>query len=119
GMRIADLGGGDAGYDPASGRGQRGVSVGRGLNNIGLLARVAGKVEEVSGVAERFVVLNDGSAAVRVLFSEQMNLPAPGEFIAVTGISSCLADPDGAPLRTLLAVEWESIANGPETTASR
>lgn len=119
GMRIADLGGGDAGYDPASGRGQRGVSVGRGLNNIGLLARVAGKVEEVSGVVDRSVVLNDGSAAVRVLFSELMNLPAPGEFIAVTGISSCLADPDGGPLRTLLAVEWESIANGPEMTASR
>ncbi|BCW98896.1 MAG: hypothetical protein KatS3mg024_1723 [Armatimonadota bacterium] len=119
GMRIADLGGGDAGYDPASGRGQRGVVGGRGVNNIGLLVRVAGRVEETSDTGDRFVILNDGSSAVRVLFVEQMNLPPPGAFIVVEGVSSCLAGPEGAPVRALLAVAWEGSATGPEMTASR
>ncbi|MDO8588864.1 MAG: VCBS repeat-containing protein [Armatimonadota bacterium] len=39
----AGLGGGDAGFNPATGAGQRGVEDGLGANNIGLLVRTVGR----------------------------------------------------------------------------
>jgi len=109
GMRIAWLGGGDARFDPLTGRGQRGVAGGVGLNNIGLLARVAGRVEEVAGGGGRSAILDDGSGRVTVLFPGDGPLPAAGDFVSVTGISSCLSGGGDRPGRALVAVDWEGV----------
>jgi hypothetical protein len=80
-----------------------------GLNNIGLLARVAGRVEEVAGGGGRSAILDDGSGRVTVLFPGDGPLPAAGDFVSVTGISSCLSGGGDRPGRALVAVDWEGV----------
>jgi len=81
------LGGGDWMWDPSSGAGQRGVSGGIGLNNIGLLVRTTGRV--ISSDSGWFV-LDDGSGVVvKCVVVPGVGLPDVGSYVVVTGISSC------------------------------
>ncbi len=97
----ASLGGGDWGFDSATGVGQRGVNGSFGLNNIGLLVRVVGQVTSVDAQARTFTVWDgsswgwaspltdsNGSSGVKVS-AGTAPLPALGEWLGVTGISSC------------------------------
>ncbi len=103
------LGGGNWFYNPATGAGQQGVLGGAGLNNIGLLVRTWGKVTHVG---DGFFYFDDGSnlregsgfAGVKALVAGP-GLPAEGDYIRSTGISSCFRD--GENLHRLLRVqEW-------------
>ncbi len=95
-MRLETLGGADLAFSAVSGAGQSGVSGGFGLNNVGLLVRVCGRV--VSAGQGVFYV-SDGSSVqdisgqkgVRVLL-ESAALPVVGSTVVVTGISSCVLD---------------------------
>ena len=96
GMTSRSLGGADsAGYSAADGTGQQGVTGGTGLNNIGLLVRVAGRVTFVDPGGQFFTLWDgsvvedaDGHDGVRVS-APGLTLPALDEFATVTGISSC------------------------------
>lgn len=60
-VNCKSIGGSDWHYDPNTGAGQRGIDNGTGLNNIGLLVKVAGNVtyvDRVNGIA----YIDDGSA---------------------------------------------------------
>ncbi|MDO8586484.1 MAG: DUF5060 domain-containing protein [Armatimonadota bacterium] len=98
------LGGGDWRYSPSIGAGQRGVDGGQGLNNIGLLVRVIGKMTQVDQGGQYFYIddggnLKDGTktlsgsgqprdnVGVRVLGTAAL-IPT-GSYVTVTGISSC------------------------------
>lgn len=84
-MTNRNLGGGDSHYNPLTGAGQQGVDGGFGLNNIGLLVKVYGRVmsEQPS-----FFVLDDGSAVeVKVMWPDYA--ADPEDYVIVTGISSC------------------------------
>jgi hypothetical protein len=93
GLSNAALGGGDWLYDSATGAGQRGVWGHKGLNNIGLLVKIWGKVtaanrgwfyvDDGSGVS-------DGTGNHGVYVDAQgQSLPDVGAYVSVTGISSC------------------------------
>ncbi len=115
GMRAETLGGQDLAFSAVSGAGQRGVAGGFGLNNVGLLVKVAG---QVSFAGADFFYLTDGSdisdgsghAGVKVLLSSGAP-PAEGAYVAVTAISSCVLDqgqlrpvlrvPDASGVQTL------------------
>ncbi|MDO8587539.1 MAG: NosD domain-containing protein, partial [Armatimonadota bacterium] len=108
GVSIRTLGGGDALYNPITGAGQRGVTGGSGLPNIGLLVRIFGRVTDV--IPGAFYV-DDGSGmptdaghqGVRVSVGSAQ-LPAElqtGVFAAVVGVSSCARLGDGSIIRVL------------------
>lgn len=62
GVIARDLGGSDWRYQPATGAGQRGVTNGTGLNNIGLFVRTWGRVKDLDSGPEPFwFVIDDGS----------------------------------------------------------
>ncbi len=93
GLPNAALGGGDWLFNSATGAGQRGVSGAKGLNNIGLLVTIWGKVtatgrgwfyvDDGSGVS-------DGSGSVGVYVDDEgQTVPGAGDYVCVTGISSC------------------------------
>ncbi len=95
-LALRSLGGdASAGYPAASGTGQQGVAGGRGLNNIGLLVKVFGRVTFVDPGGQFFTVWDgslvkdaDGHDGVRV-WAPGLTLPGSGDFVTVTGISSC------------------------------
>lgn len=77
----------------ASVAGQQGVVGGAGPNNIGLLITTTGRV---TFVGSNYVYINDGSAVtdgfgqgVRVVAAGLL-LPTLGQYVRITGISSCL-----------------------------
>ena len=84
-MTNRNLGGEDSRYNPLSGAGQQGVNGGFGLNNIGLLVRVYGQLisEEPT-----YFTIDDGSG-VEVRITPPYDVADPGDFLFVTGISSC------------------------------
>lgn len=73
---------------------QGGVLGGQGLNNIGLLVRIAGKVTDFEPVtppaAPSWFKIDDGSgASVKCLVPSGVAVDPNWAFVAVTGISSC------------------------------
>lgn len=80
-----------------------GVNGGRGLNNIGLLVRVWGKVTQIG---DDYLYIDDGSKLKDgTLTGEEENIGVrvicdptghnEGDFLIVTGISSCFETPSG------------------------
>ncbi|MEN6521403.1 MAG: hypothetical protein ABFD46_09690 [Armatimonadota bacterium] len=102
-MTNRSVGGADMGI---SGLGQCGVYRGSGLNNVGLLIRIWGKITDVG---ENYLVIDDGSGSpVRVDTSFVSSQPGKGSFAAMTGLSS-LYKPDTLRQRLLLplaASDW-------------
>ncbi|MDH7482938.1 MAG: family 10 glycosylhydrolase [Armatimonadota bacterium] len=94
------VGGGDWYYNPTTGRGQQGVNGGVGLNNVGLLVRVFGKVTRVNTTEKWFYIddgcgLNDGSGNIglkvkcyELATGNNITLPALNSYVQVTGIVS-------------------------------
>ncbi len=95
GMTNRSLGGTDFGLPPL---GQYGVAAGYGLNNIGLLVAVCGRVRNMLGA----VMLDDGSLTPVTLDVSQLSRPpAEGSFLLVTGIST-LDEADSKRVRVVL-----------------
>ncbi|GAH02174.1 unnamed protein product, partial [marine sediment metagenome] len=85
GMTNRALGGNDL----ASG-GQLGVTGGEGLNNIGLLVSVCGRVTSVG--ADSFTISDGSGPDVKVVVPDTLSIPSLDAFVGVTGISSCEVD---------------------------
>lgn len=81
GLKISDVGGGDFGY-------QAGVTGGRGVNNIGLLVKVWGKV---TTTGPNWFSIVDGSGVELNVVCPTLYPPpvARDNYYSVTGISSC------------------------------
>jgi hypothetical protein len=101
GIPNRSLGGGDFGYDPGPPEsGQRGVTGGAGLNNIGLLVRVWGRVVEIEPVTPptkpTWFKIDDGSGrTIKCVAEGGSPVIDPlwqGKYAVVTGISSCEFD---------------------------
>ena len=108
-VRNAAIGGASWQYDAETGAGQQGVSGGSGLNNIGLLVTVWGRVTQVG---DDYLYINDGSALKDgTLTGAEENLGVrvicdpsdynTGDYLIVTGISSCFETPSGLARRIL------------------
>lgn len=94
GMANARLGGGNWVYDSASGAGQIGIAGATGLNNIGLLVTVWGKVTSATESSCFYVddggSVSDGSGTAGIYVEASgLDVPTVGSYVAVTGISSC------------------------------
>jgi len=95
-MTNKSLGGTDWNPSGTPGTGQKGVTGGAGLNNIGLLVRITGTV---TFTGANYFYLNDGSGlkdksgnvGVKVA-AVGLALPAIGQVVQVTGVSSCFLD---------------------------
>ena len=96
----ASLGGVDWNYNTVTKAGQRGVAPLRGANNVGLLARVWGKVTQRDMTDLAYFYIDDGSGLLDGTDTEgEANVglrvmadPRPyaqGSYVLVTGISSC------------------------------
>jgi M6 family metalloprotease-like protein len=84
------LGGQDWHYDLATGMGQKGISGANGVNTIGLLVRVQGKVMQGAPGDTETMYVDDGSGThVAVELPTGVVSPGYGAFVAVTGVSSC------------------------------
>lgn len=96
GLNIGTLGGGSGTYDPGPpATGQMGVTDGAGINNVGLLVRLCGKVTR-SEDGEAFFYLDDGSGTsdatatgVRCI-AEGLDKPDVGSQVIVTGASGVM-----------------------------
>jgi hypothetical protein len=101
----AALGGGRFGLQPATWGwrwGETGSTWGEafGLNNIGLLVRVFGKVAEAGG---NWLTIDDGSGTpVKCILPWLAAVPVPGDCVTVTGICSC--ERHGDEIRPMIRV---------------
>lgn len=109
-IRQRDLGGADRAYDSETGAGQRGVTGGHGLNNIGTLATTMGTfVEKVD--ATHFTI-DDGSGPV---LCETANEITPNwDYLMLIGVSSCKLD--GSDLKSMLRIRDTAILRGGSIT---
>jgi len=90
GVRLGALGGGPAGKQRGVYDATGGDAV--GLNNIGLLVRVCGKV---TSVGDGFFYISDGSplddgSGIDGVYVAHSYTGSAGDFVSVTGISSCI-----------------------------
>jgi len=109
-MNNHDLGGGDWRYNPATGAGQMGVKDGYGLNNVGLLVTLTGRVT-YTGATVFYIddgsELHDNSGRTGIkVAASNLALPAQGYYVKVTGITSCFAA--GADFYRYLRVNSQS-----------
>ena len=91
GMSNRAIVGGDRSYDAATGAGQRGVEGFFGLNNVGLLVRTWGLIQTGAlSSSGGFFFIDDGSGVIlKCAAPEGVVLPLEGDYVGVTGISSC------------------------------
>lgn len=89
-MSNVSVGGGSGSYVAQPTRGQRGSAWGSGVNTVGLLVTVVGRV---TGVGSRQFVINDGSlpGGLTIRCHNNAGVPRFGQIARVTGI----ATPDG------------------------
>ena len=80
---LRSIGGGDFGTPPL---GQKGITGGYGLNNMGLLMRTSGEVDYVHATLPWFVI-TDGTHRTHCTPPAGTQLPALGDFCVVTGVS--------------------------------
>jgi len=79
-MPVKSIGGGPAGL-------QRGVVGGVGLNNVGLLVRTSGRIQDID---DYYGIIDDGSGCdLWVLSPVKITVPITVEYISVTGVVSC------------------------------
>ncbi len=88
GVPLRSLGGVSYQYDQSTGAGQIGVKSGVGLNNIGLLVRVWGRVTEIDPEGAWFII-DDGSVPAKCLVPDGVTIDPGWDYVAVTGVSSC------------------------------
>ncbi len=119
-VQTDSLGGQSWSYNSSNGSGQQGVTGATGLNNIGLLMTVTGRVTAVPDASAFYLddgcSLNDGSgfSGVRVsLEGAGITPPALGSDVTVTGISSCYLTEGVENRRVLLYKASDVILNSP------
>jgi len=107
-MSGRSVGGFDLGTPPV---GQYGVTGGLGLNNVGLLVRILGRVIEVGS---GHVLIDDGSGVnVRVDTSGLASPPVANDYLCVTGISSLyFPNPPGTDRFRLVLPRADSDVSG-------
>jgi len=86
GMDVSRLGGISRNYDPSTGAGQAPVGGAAGLSNVGLLVRVWGTLTRTGN---RWALSGSAGDAVVMEVPSGVTMPDEGEFVVVTGISSC------------------------------
>lgn len=91
-MPNRSLGGGDWNYDDQTGEGQRGVTGGTGLNNIGLLVRTTGCVCESD--TSTFSITDGSGDAIIAMTPSGVTPPQEG-YVGVTGVCSRQSDGSG------------------------
>lgn len=97
--------------------GQAGVADGVGLNNVGLLVTIAGRVTRSDWMEDSFYVddgsglLSGGFAGVRCIAAEFMR-PDAGSYVVVTGISGAI-DSAGQTVRCVRVSRQEDIRTVP------
>lgn len=98
------LGGGSWSYGPGTGVGQCGIFGAFGLNNIGLLVRVSGRITEFdTAVPRTWFKIDDGSGVgVKCVVPTGVTINPAWQRVSVTGISSC--EKPGAQVQRLLRV---------------
>lgn len=108
GMNNKTLGGGDWHYDAGTGAGQKGITGGSGLNNIGLLVRTWGKVKAFDpSTTPTWFVIDDGSGVdVRCEVPNSVAVHKTWTYVGVTGISS--RENIGGVLHRLLRVRTQA-----------
>jgi hypothetical protein len=92
GLSNRSLGGGDLGYSAGPPKlGQQGVKFGAGLNNIGLLVTVWGRVTEIEDAQpSTWFKIDDGSGTpVKCIAPQGVTIDPAWQYVVVTGISSC------------------------------
>lgn len=113
-MTGAALGGGD--WSIAGTGGQKGVTNGKGLNNIGLLVKVCGQFNQTG---EATFTLSDGAGTVLCQAPEGTFLWSVWHSVVVTGVSSmCFVDGEYKPLllvRDIRAVTADEAVSTPGT----
>lgn len=93
GLGTRSLYGGDFYYERATGKGQRGMAGGAGLNPVGLLLRTLGRVVATSNTA---LAIDDGDGrSVKVRLPAGVSPPSEGSFVRVTGVLSTVVLEDG------------------------
>ena len=100
GITTKALYSGDFFYDPSAGTGQQGMAGGAGLNVIGLLVTTIGQV--TTAESGGFTMTDGYSQTVTVALPSGVDVPAPGSYVAVTGVVSVL--PAAAGLTPLIRV---------------
>jgi hypothetical protein len=95
-MTNKSLVGGQAGLQP-------GVDGGYGLNNIGLLSRTTGFVDNSYG--NSFNIYDGSGVKVRVILTDSSLLPVAGSYVVVTGVCSIEKDTDGKVQRVLYVTD--------------
>lgn len=85
-LNITSIGGNDWLFDPATGAGQKAVTGGYGLNNVGLLVTAFGRAEAVGSAS---FTLRYGSESIKVIVPTGVGMPPAGVPISVTGVVSC------------------------------
>lgn len=108
GMAVRGVGGGDWLYSPSTGAGQRGVTGGQGLNNIGLLVRTCGSVvgRDPSSPA-RWFAIDDGSGRnAKCVVPSGVAVDPDWVYVRVTGVSSC--ERVGTELHRLIRVREQA-----------
>jgi hypothetical protein len=86
-MSCRDLGGVDWCYDSSKGSGQRGMTDGRGPNNIGLLVRTSGSFSPMT--SSRFRTTDASGCAVECVVPAGVSIDPRWNYISVTGVSGC------------------------------
>ncbi|MDO8684317.1 MAG: hypothetical protein Q7N50_12635 [Armatimonadota bacterium] len=102
-MCLKALGGVDLGYDAGPPiLGQKGVKDGIGLNNIGLLVQVTGKIiaKDTSTPATWFTFDDGSDIVVKAVVQPVVIIPTVGTYVGAIGISSC-EKPDSDVLRMI------------------
>lgn len=119
-LNNTSLGGGGCGYSPGPPpTGQEGIAGSRGLDNIGLLVRVSGNVTQMDPAGHYFYI-DDGSGVKdgsRTGAEENLGIRVAhdgtgyerGQFVVVTGISSCFKSGDGKLLRQVRVLQEVGI----------
>ena len=101
GMINRSLGGGDFFYDPNTSPGQRGITGGTGVNNIGLLVGTWGRISELDPAnPPQWFRITDGSN-VQTTVAYPPFAYALNDFVTIAGISSCEIDGNGDLQRVL------------------
>ncbi len=103
-MNNSSVGGGDFEYDPVTGAGQKGVTGGVGLTNMGLLVRTAGEFTYVD--ANTFIVDDGSTGGVKCVVLPGVTLDPGWSFVSLTGVSAC--EYDGVNVNRVVLVQTQS-----------
>jgi len=106
GMTNRSLGGANLNYNSTTGEGQRGITGGVGLNNVGLLVKTTGCVYSYDTSSFQ---ITDGSPNPTTVITPATVTPPQSGYVTVTGISSLQSDGNGGYQPVLLVRNSDDI----------